>query len=246
MPRSGPQRHAAQGFGSMPLGNVWSFPSNKLSYAQTLRRHEESGGADRRKSPALIAEWGHPIDLNIALAAAIFQSRRGNLASLAEPIPPLCTIVTASPFDAADARCLRQAARRNCFPNLGPGISCATIWRITWARNSKARNSTFTYLRKPCRNCLSTIGWRRRSHHRGGHQTEDRRRPARNSARMDPLQRHHPHQNQAEWRRSRLGYGSRDSGTPGGRGTAVRTSSIRSISTKNARMWRICSIFCTN
>ena len=26
----------ARGFGSMPLGNVWSFPSRRLSYDQTL------------------------------------------------------------------------------------------------------------------------------------------------------------------------------------------------------------------
>ena len=39
---------------------------------------------------------------------------------LAEPIPPLCTLVTASPFDAAVHDAYGKLHRRNCFQTLGP------------------------------------------------------------------------------------------------------------------------------
>jgi L-alanine-DL-glutamate epimerase-like enolase superfamily enzyme len=39
---------------------------------------------------------------------------------MAEPIPPLCTIVTASPFDAAMHDAYGKLHRQNCFQTLGP------------------------------------------------------------------------------------------------------------------------------
>jgi hypothetical protein len=36
----------SKGFGSMPMGNVWSFPSKTMSYETDARGDEESGGAD--------------------------------------------------------------------------------------------------------------------------------------------------------------------------------------------------------
>src|SRR4051795_5145132 len=56
----------AKGFGSMPLGNVWSFPSKKLKYDDTL-------GAMRALAEQMLKitsgyrEFGHPIDINHAL-----------------------------------------------------------------------------------------------------------------------------------------------------------------------------------
>src|SRR5579872_3017995 len=56
----------AKGFGSMPLGNVWSFPSKKMSYDVTL-------GAMKALAEQMIKitggyrEFGHPIDINYAL-----------------------------------------------------------------------------------------------------------------------------------------------------------------------------------
>jgi L-alanine-DL-glutamate epimerase-like enolase superfamily enzyme len=91
-----------RGFGSMPLGNVWAFPSKQLSYDQTLAAMRALA---ERIGPitAQHKEFGHPIDLTHALepqymraAAALTQEQK-----LAEPIPVLCTLVTASPFDAA-------------------------------------------------------------------------------------------------------------------------------------------------
>ena len=57
---------SARGFGSMPLGNVWSFPSHKMSYDTTL-------GAMKALAERMIQltgayqEFGHPIDINWAL-----------------------------------------------------------------------------------------------------------------------------------------------------------------------------------
>src|SRR5206468_9255925 len=59
----------ARGFGSMPLGNVWSFPSRRLSYDATL-------GAMKALVERIAAvtrdcrESGHPIDLGQALEPA--------------------------------------------------------------------------------------------------------------------------------------------------------------------------------
>src|SRR5579863_8173903 len=51
-------------FGSMSMGNVWSFPSKKLTYTETLAAMKDL--AERiSKLTASHREWGHPIDLNI-------------------------------------------------------------------------------------------------------------------------------------------------------------------------------------
>ena len=57
----------AKGFGSMPLGNVWSFPSKTMPYDQTLGAMKELSGADRRDHDDRARESGHPIDLNTLL-----------------------------------------------------------------------------------------------------------------------------------------------------------------------------------
>src|SRR5262249_21336081 len=78
----------ARGFGSMPLGNVWSFPSKGLSYETTLGAMKALVEEIARLTAAY-QEAGHPVDLTTALepaylkAAAEVTRRLG----LAEPIP---------------------------------------------------------------------------------------------------------------------------------------------------------------
>src|SRR5215471_327884 len=55
-----------KGFGSMPLGNVWSFPSKKMSYAATLSAMKALA-EDIGKITGSYEEFGHPIDINWAL-----------------------------------------------------------------------------------------------------------------------------------------------------------------------------------
>jgi len=116
---TGRNGRSAIGQGSMSMGNVWSFPSKKLTYAQTLSAMKDL--AERiSKLTASNREWGHPIDLNQTLAPQYSQAAAEISKSLAEPIPPLCTIVTASPFDAAVHDAYGKLHGRNCFQTVGP------------------------------------------------------------------------------------------------------------------------------
>lgn len=111
----------ATGFGSMTMGNLWSFPSPTLSYDTTLEAMKKL--AERiGKITSDYHEPGHPIDINIALepeylkaAAAVTAEMRLN-----EPIPKLCTLVTASPFDAAIHDAFGKCHKLNCYLTYGP------------------------------------------------------------------------------------------------------------------------------
>jgi L-alanine-DL-glutamate epimerase-like enolase superfamily enzyme len=111
----------AQGFGSMPLGNIWSFPSKTMTYETTL-------GAMQALSEQIASvtraykEFGHPIDINWALDPVI-QKAAADVSErlhLAEPIPKLCTLVTASAFDAAIHDAFGKAHGLNCYHTYGP------------------------------------------------------------------------------------------------------------------------------
>lgn len=111
----------AKGFGSMPLGNTWSFPSKTLPYDATLGAMKAL--ADQiAKITSGHKEFGHPIDINWVLdplyrkaAADVSQSLR-----LPEPIPTLCTLVTASAFDAAVHDAFGKVHHLNCYHTYGP------------------------------------------------------------------------------------------------------------------------------
>ena len=102
----------------MTLGNVWSFPS--LPYDVTLEAMKALAGRIR-KITADYKEPGHPIDIHTALepaylAAAAEVSRE---LRLAQPIPKLCTLVTASPFDLALHDAFGKAHGLNCYHTYG-------------------------------------------------------------------------------------------------------------------------------
>jgi L-alanine-DL-glutamate epimerase-like enolase superfamily enzyme len=92
----------ARGFGSMPLGNVWSFPSRTMPYDVTLGAMKAL--ADRiARIAAACTETAHPVDLDWLLepeylSAASEVSRE---LALKEPLPKLAVLTTASPFGAA-------------------------------------------------------------------------------------------------------------------------------------------------
>src|SRR5499426_3551952 len=92
----------AKGFGSMPMGNVWSFPSREMSYDATLGAMKSL--AERiAKITSGYKEFGHPIDINVALEPEYLKAAAevSQVLKLTSPIPKLCALVTASPFDAA-------------------------------------------------------------------------------------------------------------------------------------------------
>jgi L-alanine-DL-glutamate epimerase-like enolase superfamily enzyme len=110
----------ARGFGSMPLGNVWSFPSRVLTYAQTLDAMKAL--AERVENLTRhYPESGHPIDIGLSLEPAFLQAAAEVTTELrlAEPIPHLCLLVTASPFDAALHDAYGKVHGLNCYHTYG-------------------------------------------------------------------------------------------------------------------------------
>jgi L-alanine-DL-glutamate epimerase-like enolase superfamily enzyme len=117
--RSG--RQVARGFGSMPLGNVWSFPSRVLTYDDTLTAMK----ALVERIARILEDYqgpDHPIDVAHTLEPAYLRaaadvSRERNLA---EPIPTLCALVCASPFDAALHDAFGKIHGVSCYDTYGP------------------------------------------------------------------------------------------------------------------------------
>jgi L-alanine-DL-glutamate epimerase-like enolase superfamily enzyme len=111
----------ARGFGSMPLSNVWAFPSRVLNYDTTLGAMKAL--AERIATlTAACKEAGHPIDLNWQLEPEYLKAAKeaSQQLQLAEPIPPLCTLVVASAFDAAVHDAYGKAHGLNCYHTYGP------------------------------------------------------------------------------------------------------------------------------
>jgi L-alanine-DL-glutamate epimerase-like enolase superfamily enzyme len=111
----------ARGFGSMPMGNVWSFPSRRLTYSQTLAAMK----ALTERINLITGEHaggGHPLDLNRELEPSYLRAAEdlSQTLQLAEPIPKLCTLVTASPFDAAIHDAYGKLHGISSYQSLGP------------------------------------------------------------------------------------------------------------------------------
>jgi L-alanine-DL-glutamate epimerase-like enolase superfamily enzyme len=108
----------ARGFGSMPLGNVWSFPA--LPYDVTINAMKTLAAkiADLTHNADI---RGHPIDINIALEPAYLKAAAdvSRELSLAIPIPKLCTLVTFSAFDAAIHDAYGKLHDANCYLTYG-------------------------------------------------------------------------------------------------------------------------------
>jgi L-alanine-DL-glutamate epimerase-like enolase superfamily enzyme len=111
----------ARGFGSMPLGNVWSFPSKLLGYDGTLAAMK---ALSERIAKILgeHKEFGHPIDLTLALEPYYEDAAHEveTALKLPEKIPILCTLVCASPFDAALHDTFGKAHGLNCYRTYAP------------------------------------------------------------------------------------------------------------------------------
>jgi L-alanine-DL-glutamate epimerase-like enolase superfamily enzyme len=111
----------AKGFGSMPMGNVWAFPSHVMSYDDTLAAMKALAGRILKLTGAY-KEYGHPVDINVALEPGYLQAAAevSRELKLADPIPKLCTLVVASAFDAALHDAYGKLHNRNCYHTYGP------------------------------------------------------------------------------------------------------------------------------
>lgn len=109
----------AEGFGSMPLGNVWSYPSRVMTYDQTL-------GAMRKLAERIaritagFGEAGHPVDLNGALEPEYLKAAEEVSRGLPQAIPKLAALVVASPFDAATHDAFGKLHGRSAYRLYGP------------------------------------------------------------------------------------------------------------------------------
>jgi L-alanine-DL-glutamate epimerase-like enolase superfamily enzyme len=116
-----PNGRVARGFGSMPLGNVWAFPSRLLTSDQTLAAMRELVGRIASILPCH-TEPGHPIDLFLGVERQCEQAATETTREmdLAEHIPILCTLVALSPFDAALHDGYGKVHGLNSFQTCGP------------------------------------------------------------------------------------------------------------------------------
>jgi len=105
-----------KGTGSMPLGNVWAWPTKELTYDQTLAGMKYIAG--RLAGPYRMSGLsGHPIDITDELEPRFFLPA-GDFAQmnhLAQPVPKLATLVVASAFDAALHDAYGKLHGLNCY-----------------------------------------------------------------------------------------------------------------------------------
>jgi L-alanine-DL-glutamate epimerase-like enolase superfamily enzyme len=104
------------GFGSMPMGNIWAFPSRVMTYDQTLCAMKELAGSVAELL-ARYPECSHPVDINHDLEPLYVEAagRISRERQLAERIPKLAALVVASAFDAAVHDGFAKANRINCY-----------------------------------------------------------------------------------------------------------------------------------
>ena len=111
---------SATGFAAMPLGNVWSFPAPDIPYDTTLSAMKTLAG----KIAALTRDfhdYAHPLDVNFALEPEYLKAAAETTRQLklSRPVPKLCTLVTASPVDAAIHDAFGRLHGRNSFTIAG-------------------------------------------------------------------------------------------------------------------------------
>ena len=109
----------ADGFGSMPVGNVWAWPTDELSGDQTEVAMKVM--AERVTEAATQLEAGHSIEIVHNLHtryAALAKSVAGKLGH-EEVMPKLAQLVAASPLDAAVNDAYGRVHERNSYQTLG-------------------------------------------------------------------------------------------------------------------------------
>ncbi|MFO0949486.1 MAG: enolase C-terminal domain-like protein [Planctomycetota bacterium] len=109
----------AVGLGSMPLGNIWAWPSQKVDAAQSAKAMRRLA-QDLTAAANELAGFAHPLDHVHTLsqnyrplADAVTRAMR-----LDEPMPTLAVLVAASPIDAALHDAFGKANGINSFNGL--------------------------------------------------------------------------------------------------------------------------------
>ena len=104
----------AEGFGSMPLGNVWAWPSKELKYDETLAGMKKAAAAFATAYHKESTAECHPIRFghNIEPMLLEWASREG--------MPALAALVVNSAFDAALHDGFGKVHALNCYHTYGP------------------------------------------------------------------------------------------------------------------------------
>lgn len=114
-----PSGRYMEGHGSMPIGNVWAWPSTAVEPADSERAMQEFA----RRVVELFdsyPEFGHPFEIEYGVSAEYdHQARRvSDELGLAEPLPELAQLVAASPVDAALHDAYGRVHKQNSFNTL--------------------------------------------------------------------------------------------------------------------------------
>lgn len=112
---------SATGFGYMPFNHIFSFPAKTLTHA-AKNEAMKTLAAEIAKVTGAHPESAHPLELNWALAP-LYEKAAAEVSArlrLAAPIPKLCTLVTASAFDAAIHDAFGKLHGVSAFHTYGP------------------------------------------------------------------------------------------------------------------------------
>ncbi|HET6881656.1 MAG TPA: mandelate racemase/muconate lactonizing enzyme family protein [Pirellulales bacterium] len=110
----------ARGFGSMPMSNIWAWPTRDVPAEKTLAAMVELG---RRlvNEAGQYRDAGHPLDITTDLAQSHAQTTADvvGLVGVGEPMPRLAQLVAASPIEAAIHDGYGKALGLNSYNVLG-------------------------------------------------------------------------------------------------------------------------------
>ncbi len=109
----------AIGHGSMPVGNVWAWPSSVIDPADTERAMKAFAGEVVELFDTYPG-FGHPLEIEFEISAEYdHQAHRvSKMLNLSEPVPPLAQLVSASPLDAALHDAYGRLHKANSFNTL--------------------------------------------------------------------------------------------------------------------------------
>ena len=115
----------ARGFGSMPLGNVWAWPSRTLPYDRTLQGMKMLAAFVQllyNLDRVAVDHTAHPIEITHYLEPHLLRQaeRVREALKLTEPVPHLAVYVVASAFDAALHDAYGKLHGVNCYRTYGP------------------------------------------------------------------------------------------------------------------------------
>ena len=133
----------AKGFGSMPLGNVWAYPSRQLPYEETLGAMKAL--ADRIATiTGGCRECGHAVDLDDDARARVAEGGGRAVGRQGRADPQARDARGGEPVRRGAPRRVRQGARPQRATGRTAPSSCRTTSAATSTPSSRASASTGT------------------------------------------------------------------------------------------------------